>query len=85
MRWPTFYDYFSQAGGGGGMAPLSPPRSATDCIVVSIVITIGPGLSKGGGARNMKYKAPRMAAIFFYDRDRGRSFLCRLHYDVYDI
>ena len=33
-----------------------------------------PGWSEGGGGKNMKYKAPRMAAIFFmtsFNRDRG--------------
>ena len=34
----------------------------------------------GGGGRNMKYKAPRMAAIFFmtsFNRDRGGGGMAR--------
>ena len=50
------------------------------CVCVRMCLSVcpasDPGLSGGGGgARNMKYKARRMAAIFFmtsFNRDIGR-------------
>ena len=38
------------------------------------VYSIGSRMVRGGGARNMKYKSPPMATIFFmtsFNRDRG--------------
>ena len=53
---------------------LSHKESHAECNRSKSSYSIGSSMVRGGGPRNMKYKGPPMAAIFFmtsFNRDRG--------------